>query len=432
MARLLMINYRFPPSQFVSCKRLGHLFLAAKSVFEDIHVITSKQNNDYPADPLLQFQVSNKHLIDHSDLRAKLHFKSNNENPWIENMKRSYLGQKVLEFRKRWPLFYYFGDGGSDYIRKTVNKAKIIIEEHQITHIFTSYGPYADVVIGKELKKSHPDLVWIADFRDLFENKPWRGFKKGYPFWHLNKIVQNADYITTVSKGLAAKFSEIHPKVNVLYNGLGALTQHPEKSPSGLGIRISYTGSLYHRWNALDLFLKIFKNISQAQASETKIQNVSLNYFGPDNSVFQNKITKQGLKKSVFTSAAVSMKSALRIQKESQINLLLSWAHQKQKGILNAKLFEYLASGRPIFAVVDGPIDNELKYWVEDVGNGKCFFSEVNSPAKIADGLNDLIGQIEKGSWSPPKSLPNRIYWSVQGLDFWKKTIDKKKSKRTP
>lgn len=427
MARLLMINYRFPPSKFVSCKRLGHLFLEAKSVFEDIHVITSKQNVNFPADPILKFQVNHRHLIDHRDFRSKLHSRSNSENSWIHNIKQSYLGQKALEFRKRWPLFYYFGDGGSDYIRKTVEKAEIIIKEHQITHIFTSYGPYADVVVGNELKKRHTDLIWIADFRDLFENRPWRGFKKGYPFWHLNKIVQKADYITTVSKGLAEKFSEIHPKVNVLYNGVGALTQHPEKSSSDLHFSISYTGSLYHRWNALDLFFKIYKNISQTQATETKMQKVSLNYFGPDNSVFQKKIAKHGLKKSVFASAAVSMKSALRIQKESQINLLLSWAHQKQKGILNAKLFEYLASGRPIFAVVDGPDDKELKYWVEDVGNGKCFFSEMNSLAEITDGLNGLINQIEKGSWSPPKSLPNRIYWSIQGPEFWKKTIENKR-----
>ncbi|NBC24776.1 MAG: hypothetical protein GVX78_04085 [Bacteroidetes bacterium] len=156
-----------------------------------------------------------------------------------------------------------------------------------------------------------------------------------------------------------------------------------------------------------------------------------MNYFGPDNSGFQQKIAKHGLKKSAFASEAVSMKSALRIQKESQINLLLSWAHTKQKGILNAKLFEYLASGRPIFAVVVGPEDKELKYWVEDVGNGKCFFSMANSLAEIAAGLNGLINQIEKGSWCPPKSLPNCIYWSVQGPEFWKKTIGKKDSKHT-
>ena len=221
MPALLMINYRFPPSHFVSCKRLGHLFLEAKSVFADVHVITSKQNNNYPSDSLLQFQVNNKHLIDHKDFRAKLHLKSTNENRWIENMKRSYLGQKVLELRKRWPLFYYFGDGGKDYISKAIKEAETIINKHQITHIFTSYGPYADVVIGHKLKKSHPNLIWIADFRDLFENKPWEGLKKGYPFWHLKKKIRNADYITTVSKGLAEKFSSIHPNVNVLYNGIG-------------------------------------------------------------------------------------------------------------------------------------------------------------------------------------------------------------------
>ena len=97
------------------------------------------------------------------------------------------------------------------------------------------------------------------------------------------------------------------------------------------------------------------------------------------------------------------MKATLRIQKESHINLLLTWSHQKQKGILNAKLFEYLGAGKPIFAVVDGPLDEELKYWVEDVGNGKCVFSQEHSAAEVAKILKGLIDQLTAGKWEPPK-----------------------------
>lgn len=416
MARLLMISYRCPPARLVSSKRLGHFYREAQAFFEDIYVLTSAASSTYESDSLLDFPMENKEILSHRDFRSGVQRQPGTATGMTRRFKKYPMGQKLLHLRKRWPLFYWFGDGGQDYIHQAVKRGEALIKRHQVTHLFTSYGPYADLIVGYKLKKRCPQLTWIADFRDIFENKPTLDPYQRNPFWYMEKKVKLADQVTTVSEGLAHRLRQIHPSVAVLYNGIGEFSRHPDTVPPATPFTISYTGSMYDRWRALEVFFQVLKACNSGTSDSA--DQVQFRYFGPDASECQSRAEEIQVDSYCAVYAPTSMADALKYQKESHINLLLSWSHPKQKGVLNAKLFEYLGAGRPIFAIVTGPLDEELTYWVEMVGKGKCYFTDEHALSEMGAGLNELIESVRSGRWEAPKNLPPEMYWSDQGPKF--------------
>lgn len=421
-----MVGYHFPPARLVSSKRLGHFYKEALSFFEDIFVLTSATSEAYDMDSLLDFPVENKEAFRHRDFRSSVQQQTGLSSRLTRRLKQYGIGRNLLHLRKRWPFFYWFGDGGQDYIQQAVKRAEALIKDHQITHLFTSYGPYADLIVGYKLKKQHSKLTWIADFRDIFENKPTLDPYQRNPFWYMEKKVKLADQVTTVSEGLAQRLRLIHPSVSVLYNGIGEFSQHPQTVPPSLPVTISYTGSMYDRWHALEVFFQVLKACNSGTSDSA--EQIQFRYFGTDASECQSRAEEVQVESHCTVHDPVSMAQALRFQKESHIDLLLSWSHTRQKGVLNAKLFEYLGAGRPIFAVVTGPRDEELSYWVETVGRGKCFFTAEHALSEMGAGLNALIELVRSGRWEAPENLPPEIYWSRQGPKFMSRILEKTES----
>ncbi|MBK8350048.1 MAG: hypothetical protein IPL08_21440 [Saprospiraceae bacterium] len=81
--------------------------------------------------------------------------------------------------------------------------------------------PYADHVVAWLLKKKHPHVKWVADFRDLhiepiYKNILWPGLQR----WFEKKILRHADVVTSVSEGLSSKLKDYHPNVLTLTKGV--------------------------------------------------------------------------------------------------------------------------------------------------------------------------------------------------------------------
>jgi glycosyltransferase involved in cell wall biosynthesis len=64
------------------------------------------------------------------------------------------------------------------------------------------------------------------------------------------------------------------------------------------------------------------------------------------------------------------------------------------KGILTGKLFEYMASGRPILAI--GPVDGDAAAILKESGSGVCFdFKDVNG---IKNYLTEMYSMYMSGT----------------------------------
>jgi len=414
-----MLHYRFPPTQVVSSKRLAHVYLSAQPHFEEIFVLTSREYNELPHDPQLEISPQHLEVVSHIDLRSlrRIVVSGDKQATVDTRAKRSAFGRQLLQLRKTWPFFYLFDDGGRNYVRKMLKRAKNIIQAENITHLFTSYGPYADHWIAAQLKVAFPHLCWIADFRDPLHNQA--PFK---PLWprkqeRVNrKILEKANVITAVSKGVAETLSPYHSNVELLYNGMGPMNEHPLVNLTA-GFTMHYTGSLYGRWEAIRLFLQCLKQIIVKNPGNKL--DLQFCYYGPDHHACRELIQREKAVEFCQIHETIGMKDSLSLQASSHINLLLSWSHPEQKGILSAKLFEYLSAQRPIFAIIDGPSDPEMTHWVEQIENRRCLFMEEQRPEMICRELSEFITEVHTGQWQGVRTMPKEAFWSYQADKLW-------------
>lgn len=99
------------------------------------------------------------------------------------------------------PLNIILGDGGFFTCSLVIGALRLWGE---ISHLYSSFRPMSDHFLAYLLVQRFPFLIWIADFRDvpvdpLLQNVWWPGFQH----WILRKLLGRAQYLTTVSEGLA-------------------------------------------------------------------------------------------------------------------------------------------------------------------------------------------------------------------------------------
>ena len=83
---------------------------------------------------------------------------------------------------------------------------------------------------------------------------------------------------------------------------------------------------------------------------------------------------------------------------EASLLLLIIPDHHSNKSIITGKLFEYLASAKPILCI--GPPDGDAAAIIETAGNGKC------AAYNDTEGIHTIIEQFYKEDGSSFKNVP--------------------------
>ena len=232
-----------------------------------------------------------------------------------------------------------------------------LFKKERFDAIISSSKPAVCHLIAKKLKEKF-NVPWLADYRDLWTqayNYPYTFIRLFFERRLEKKTISVADVLTTVSDPLAKKLRELHFKkpVFVIPNGydpdeinLGFTTLRNKFS-------ITYTGTIYRGKQDLSLFLlALSRVISQGKI---KKEEVEFRYFGIINDRLKQHLNHiidyYGLRDVVVWGGYIPRDEALKKQRESQVLLLLCWNDPRQKGVYTSKLFDYLASRRPILAV---------------------------------------------------------------------------------
>lgn len=300
--------------------------------------------------------------------------------------------------RQAYPFVYLTDDGGADYRKKAYAAACRLIEEKGITTVFSSFRPWSDHLVAKRLKKKYPHLKWIADFRDLPVDPVrrdvwWPGLQR----WWGKRVIASADEVWAVSEGQRAQLVGWHDDIIVRRNPLLALPPE-ENNPVTERFTIVYTGSLYPGLQTVKPLVEALRIL----LSEGTIlpDQLRLVYRGKDAELFRN--WTDGIPDtSLAIQPSIAPAAAQKMQQEAQLLLLLNWSAPDYYGVLTAKLWDYLATGRPILALVNGPADPELCSIIEGANAGAVF-------AKNKQGL---VGWLRKAyvRWEANNSLP----WAV-------------------
>jgi glycosyltransferase involved in cell wall biosynthesis len=347
--------------------------------FDSVHVISTSNRHLLRQDDIdtSAVRIADAKTIDYRTLFQRWGRKSSMV---TEKSKTSFFGKTAARLQSSMPTLYLFGEGNWLYIRNAVRAAEKILKANRITHLFSTFPPYSDHLIAAKLKRAHPELYWIADFRDLHvdpaqDNLLWRKYQKKVN----QKILHSADVVTTVSEGLASHLRELHPNVQVLPNGVREMSdQSPALFPK---FTISYTGSMFQDKRRHETLLAAIKQL--IDNGTIKEDSFELLYAGKDSAAWWPLINQFGLNDVFRDHGLIARKDAEIIQQRSHINVLLTYSTDELKGNLTGKLYDYLSARRPLLVLINGPIDTEIENLIERTGAGLVVYhGDVNTTAE--------------------------------------------------
>ncbi len=281
------------------------------------------------------------------------------------------LKEKILRFIRG---NFFLPDPRKGWNKFAFKKACEIIDSEGIRHVITTSPPHSTQLIGLKIKMKYPDIKWIADLRD-----PWTDiyyYKQFYPTFisksidsRLEKrVLKNADRIIAVGASLKTLFSskvkEVESKTEVITNGYDEDDFKGLSADSPEIFTISYIGTLSDAY-PVDGFLDALNAFRQSG------REFIFRFIGTVSPGQKDLILSKAGNSSVEFIPYVNHTTAIRYMLDSSVLLLIIPDHESNRSIITGKLFEYLASGKPVICL--GPADGDAAAILRETGNGITF-----------------------------------------------------------
>jgi glycosyltransferase involved in cell wall biosynthesis len=266
-----------------------------------------------------------------------------------------------------------------------------IARAEQIDVVLTTSPPPSVHLVGATLKRAL-GIPWVADLRDsLIAHAHRRGqeslaarAKERTQAFVARLAARQADAIVTVSDAIADEMRGLKPagRVVTIANGsdfddFGGLSYTP-----GDRFRITHTGSFFGKRDP--------KPFLHALAG-SGLDDVVARFVGDFRAADREFAESLELGERLELHPYVPRRRSLALQRDSEaLLLLIPDAAGRGKGVLSGKVFEYLASERPILAVV--PPDGAAARLIEEIGAG------VVVPPEDVDAIKDALVELH-GRW---------------------------------
>ncbi|MFW5757771.1 MAG: hypothetical protein ACOCYO_03730, partial [Bacteroidota bacterium] len=225
------------------------------------------------------------------------------------------------------------------------------------------------------------------------------------------KVLHEADQVTTVSYFLKDLFcqkmqNKTDHKIHVVTNGFDP-EDFPLKttSPSDNQVfTITYTGTL-----TADYDLNGFAKALMRMIDENR--DISMKFVGAISPQWQKEFQLL-LKNRLEVVNHVAHKQAIQYMTDADMLLLVIPRMKNNEGIVTGKIFEYLASRKPVLGI--GPVQGDAARILLDSGAGKMFhYSDHES-------IFQFISGCQSGKISCKANIDKIHYWSrPQQLQKW-------------
>ena len=265
---------------------------------------------------------------------------------------------------------FFIPDARKQWVKPSIRLLSDYIIEQEIATIITTGPPPSLHLIGMGLKKERPGLQWIADFRD-----PWTtiGYHKKLKLtaWakrrhrKLEKQVLNAaDQIITTSSVTGKEFEKLTSQpISVITNGFDDFSIEPVELDKRFSI--SHIGTLLNDRNPGILWEVLQQLVHENTAFRSALQ---INLIGAAGMEVIESLERHRLTQFLNLKGYVSHEEAIRNQRKSQLLLLIEIDSEETRAIIPGKLFEYMASNRPILAL--GPKGSDVEVILKETNTG--------------------------------------------------------------
>ena len=391
----LFLSYYYPPLKSMGSMRAYYLSHELSKEHE-VHVISTDNAHRLEQEALpISTDISVQYVptYDYRTITSKKTSKTH----YSEGTKSSLLGRTAVKVLNSFPISSYLGEGGYRYRKAAYGAACQIIDGGGITHIWSSFRPYADHEVAAQLKRKYPHLVWVADYRDIHvdalkDNVYWRGHQER----KAQRLMASADLVTTISEGCLDHLSHLGKRQMLLYNGLPAVeSTSTDKLPTDK-LHITFTGSLYgDNRDPSPLLDAIRQLLDQQLIDQSKIM---INYAGKDSLKWESYINRYELETIATIHGMLPYAEALELQQRSHINLLLTFAHPDVQGALTGKLFEYIASRKLILCLIKGSRDTEIEHFVDRYSDGATYYQDSKDRPHILSFVQTAYQHFKAGN----------------------------------
>lgn len=296
----------------------------------------------------------------------------------------------AMERLSRWVRGNFFiPDARRFWIRPSVRFLTSYLKENPVDLIVSTGPPHSLHLIARQLKQ-HTGLPWVADFRDPWTNIDFyeelmltkRADRKHH---QLEAAVLNeCDKALVVGREMKREFSELkHPdRIHVIPNGYDAddVAENREVSADSY-FSLAHIGSFSPARNVPVLW----KVLAQKRRDDAAFADrFRLKIVGSVDYSVNKSIEAAGLSDAVVHIPYLPHDEVIDEQRKSSVLLLVVNQTKNAKGIVTGKVFEYLASGRPILAI--GPPDGDLAAILEQCGAGKVIdYNDAEGMLKVLE-----------------------------------------------
>lgn len=266
----------------------------------------------------------------------------------------------------------FIPDARKYWVSPSVKYLLNYLKEHPVDAIVSTGPPHSMHLIAMELKR-RTGIKWVADFRDPWTNIDFYKDLKLTSFADKKhkklekKVLSIADEVVTIGNTLGKELRELGAKnVHVITNGFDSESDDNKGVELDRKISIAHIGSMTKTRNPENLWKAISELITENDSLKDKLE---IKLVGKVDIDVITSIESHGLKNILHRIDYLPHEEVVLEQKKTHILLLVINNTPNAKGILTGKVFEYMASGRPILAI--GPKDGDVAEVFKQTNSGE-------------------------------------------------------------
>ncbi len=377
MKKVLIITYYWPPSGGSGVQR----WLKCVRYLRDFGwepVVYTALDSEYPViDQSLEAQVPKGVEVIRRPIWEpyKLYKKFTGQKKETRVVS-GFLNANKPSFKRRVSMWIrgnvFIPDARKFWIKPSVAFLVDYLKDHPVDAIVSTGPPHSMHLIAMGVKRK-TGLPWVADFRDPWTNidfyqelmlSTWADRKHH----RLEKaVVTLADRVVVVGNQMKEEFEEISGRqVDVVTNGYDEADLQPQpKAARDKKFSLIHIGLLNQHRNH-EAFWAACAELKKEIPSFGNDLLVKL--VGKADVSAQESINRHGMEAQVEMIDYLPQAEAVQQQGRAQVLLLSINNTPNAKGVITGKIFEYLASGRPILCI--GPEDGDAAHIINEAKAG--------------------------------------------------------------
>lgn len=259
------------------------------------------------------------------------------------------------------------------WVRPSVKFLVDFLRENNIRTIITTGPPHSIHLIGYRLKKKNPSLKWIADFRDpwsewgLLDSLSVGKIARSLHVRMEGNVLKRADKIITITPFYVRRFEALSGRrVVLLSNG------YDHEDFEGLQLQptkkfvIRHVGIVNEKCNPRPFISAVDELASEHPDFGRDLQ---VDFVGEVHPQFRAFVeASPGMSSFTSFTQPVPHSELIHLYGKSSLLLVILTGYKDAEGYMPGKLFEYLATGLPIFGT--GPGNGDAAALLKETGAG--------------------------------------------------------------